>query len=90
MGSDALPRHPIRASPVVPLMPAWRNFVLGSELVQGVRPFRTLKIDDMRDSVIHEIETTIPTLGRGCPATALGRWRTEGWSAEVDAAPSLS
>ncbi|MRJ78120.1 ATP-binding cassette domain-containing protein [Aeromicrobium sp. SMF47] len=33
---------------VVPLMPVWRNFFLGSELSKGVGPFRKLDIDEMK------------------------------------------
>ena len=33
---------------VVPLMPVWRNFFLGSELTTGVGPFRRLDIPAMR------------------------------------------
>ncbi|MFT2818120.1 ATP-binding cassette domain-containing protein [Leifsonia sp. A12D58] len=33
---------------VVPLMPVWRNFFLGSELTRGVGPFRRLDVKAMR------------------------------------------
>jgi simple sugar transport system ATP-binding protein len=33
---------------VVPLMPVWRNFFLGSELTKGFGPFRRLDIDRMK------------------------------------------
>jgi simple sugar transport system ATP-binding protein len=29
---------------LIPLMPVWRNFVLGSELLRGARPFRRLDV----------------------------------------------
>jgi simple sugar transport system ATP-binding protein len=37
---------------VVPLMPVWRNFFLGSEMVKGVWPFRKLEVDDMRRTAV--------------------------------------
>ena len=40
---------------VVPLMPVWRNFFLGSEETNGVWPFRMLKVDDMRDTANQEL-----------------------------------
>jgi len=40
---------------VVPLMPVWRNFFLGSEKVNGVWPFRRLDVDDMRSTAIAEL-----------------------------------
>jgi simple sugar transport system ATP-binding protein len=33
---------------VVPLMPVWRNFFLGSEITQGVGPFKKLDVDEMK------------------------------------------
>lgn len=33
---------------VVPLMPVWRNFFLGSEITKGVGPFRRLDVDEMK------------------------------------------
>ncbi|MET0952556.1 MAG: ATP-binding cassette domain-containing protein [Aeromicrobium sp.] len=33
---------------VVPLMPVWRNFFLGSEITQGVGPFRRLDVEAMK------------------------------------------
>lgn len=33
---------------VVPLMPVWRNFFLGSEITKGVGPFRKLDVDEMK------------------------------------------
>ncbi|MCW2789012.1 MAG: sugar transporter ATP-binding protein [Aeromicrobium sp.] len=33
---------------VVPLMPVWRNFFLGSEITQGVGPFRKLDVEAMK------------------------------------------
>jgi simple sugar transport system ATP-binding protein len=40
---------------VVPLMPVWRNFFLGSELTTGVWPFRKLKVDEMRRTADAEL-----------------------------------
>jgi simple sugar transport system ATP-binding protein len=40
---------------VVPLMPVWRNFFLGSEKVKGVGPFRTLEVDKMRTIAVEEL-----------------------------------
>jgi simple sugar transport system ATP-binding protein len=34
---------------MVPLMPVWRNFFLGSEISTGVRPFRQLAVTKMRE-----------------------------------------
>ncbi|MET0820407.1 MAG: ATP-binding cassette domain-containing protein [Aeromicrobium sp.] len=33
---------------VVPLMPVWRNFFLGSEITKGFGPFKKLDIDEMK------------------------------------------
>lgn len=33
---------------VVPLMPVWRNFFLGSEITKGAGPFRRLDVDEMK------------------------------------------
>ncbi|AWB91690.1 ATP-binding cassette domain-containing protein [Aeromicrobium chenweiae] len=33
---------------VVPLMPVWRNFFLGSEITKGAGPFRKLDVDEMK------------------------------------------
>src|SRR4051794_8225116 len=33
---------------VVPLMPVWRNFFLGSEITKGVGPMRRLDVDEMK------------------------------------------
>jgi simple sugar transport system ATP-binding protein len=33
---------------VVPLMPVWRNFFLGSEITKGVGPFKKLDVDEMK------------------------------------------
>jgi simple sugar transport system ATP-binding protein len=41
---------------VVPLMPVWRNFFLGSELVRGVWPFRALQVDEMRETADAELK----------------------------------
>jgi simple sugar transport system ATP-binding protein len=40
---------------VVPLMPVWRNFFLGSEPVKGVWPVRRLDIDFMRETTRKEL-----------------------------------
>src|SRR5438067_2280336 len=40
---------------VVPLMPVWRNFFLGSEPTRAVWPFRRLDIDTMRRTTIAEL-----------------------------------
>jgi simple sugar transport system ATP-binding protein len=40
---------------VVPLMPVWRNFFLGSEVRKRVGPLRRLDIDFMRKTTKHEL-----------------------------------
>ncbi|WP_374215213.1 ATP-binding cassette domain-containing protein [Streptomyces sp. NEAU-Y11] len=40
---------------VVPLMPVWRNFFLGSELRKGYGPFRRLDVDAMRATTRSEL-----------------------------------
>jgi simple sugar transport system ATP-binding protein len=40
---------------VVPLMPVWRNFFLGSESVKGIWPFRMLSVDQMRKTADQEL-----------------------------------
>lgn len=40
---------------VVPLMPVWRNFFLGSEKVKGIWPFRALDVDTMRSVAREEL-----------------------------------
>lgn len=40
---------------VVPLMPIWRNFFLGSELTKGVGPFRRLDVRAMREITKSEL-----------------------------------
>ena len=40
---------------VVTLMPVWRNFFLGSELLGGVCPARTLRVDEMRATTRAEL-----------------------------------
>ena len=40
---------------VVPLMPVWRNFFLGSEKSEGVWPFRKLRVDEMRATAKEEL-----------------------------------
>jgi simple sugar transport system ATP-binding protein len=50
---------------VVPLMPVWRNFFLGSELVSGVWPFRTLRIEEMRETArdeLHKMGIDLPDI----------------------------
>ncbi|MFM9589277.1 ATP-binding cassette domain-containing protein [Streptomyces scabiei] len=40
---------------VVPLMPVWRNFFLGSELTKGPWPLRRLDIEKMKRTADHEL-----------------------------------
>lgn len=40
---------------VVPLMPVWRNFFLGSEPTKGAGPFKRLDVDTMRDTTRSEL-----------------------------------
>ena len=40
---------------VVPLMPVWRNFFLGSEITKGVGPFKKLDIDFMKKTSKSEL-----------------------------------
>jgi simple sugar transport system ATP-binding protein len=40
---------------VVPLMPVWRNFFLGSEQVAGVWPLRRLQVEEMRKTAKSEL-----------------------------------
>ena len=40
---------------VVPLMPVWRNFFLGSEETNGFWPIRRLKVDQMRQTAKEEL-----------------------------------
>jgi simple sugar transport system ATP-binding protein len=40
---------------VVPLMPVWRNFFLGSEVVKGVWPLRALDVREMRTKAKDEL-----------------------------------
>jgi simple sugar transport system ATP-binding protein len=40
---------------LVPLLPVWRNFFLGSEIVRGVGPFRRLDIPAMWDETSKEL-----------------------------------
>ncbi|MFF8641076.1 ATP-binding cassette domain-containing protein [Streptomyces sp. NPDC015345] len=40
---------------VVPLMPVWRNFFLGSEPTKGVGPFKRLDVDFMRETTRAEL-----------------------------------
>jgi simple sugar transport system ATP-binding protein len=41
---------------VVPLMPVWRNFFLGSELTRGVGPFRSLDVKEMKRITYTELD----------------------------------
>jgi simple sugar transport system ATP-binding protein len=41
---------------VVPLMPVWRNFVLGSELTKGAGPFRRLDVKRMKSITYTELD----------------------------------
>lgn len=50
---------------VVPLMPVWRNFFLGSEEVSGVWPFRKLKVPEMREQAteaLHRMGIDLPDI----------------------------
>jgi simple sugar transport system ATP-binding protein len=50
---------------VVPLMPVWRNFFLGSEKVTGIWPFRKLEVDEMRDTArgeLHKMGIDLPDI----------------------------
>ncbi|WP_405621420.1 ATP-binding cassette domain-containing protein [Streptomyces sp. NBC_00076] len=40
---------------VVPLMPVWRNFFLGSEITKGPWPIRRLDIEQMKQTADHEL-----------------------------------
>ncbi|MBC7593588.1 MAG: sugar ABC transporter ATP-binding protein [Kineosporiaceae bacterium] len=40
---------------VVPLMPVWRNFFLGSEITRGVGPFRSLDVRKMKIITVTEL-----------------------------------
>ncbi|MFR0355830.1 ATP-binding cassette domain-containing protein [Streptomyces sediminimaris] len=40
---------------VVPLMPVWRNFFLGSEMTRGPWPLRRLDIEKMKKTADHEL-----------------------------------
>ncbi|WP_405522453.1 ATP-binding cassette domain-containing protein [Streptomyces canus] len=40
---------------VVPLMPVWRNFFLGSEMTKGPWPVRRLDIEQMKKTADHEL-----------------------------------
>ena len=40
---------------VVPLMPVWRNFFLGSELTRGVGPFKRLNVKEMKRVTLSEL-----------------------------------
>ena len=40
---------------VVPLMPIWRNFFLGSELTSGFGPFKSLDVEKMKNITLKEL-----------------------------------
>nr|WP_234753973.1 ATP-binding cassette domain-containing protein [Arthrobacter ramosus] len=40
---------------VVPLMPIWRNFFLGSELTSGFGPFKSMDVQKMKDITLKEL-----------------------------------
>ncbi len=40
---------------VVPLMPIWRNFFLGSELTTGFGPFKSMDVEKMKDITLKEL-----------------------------------
>ncbi|WP_332602593.1 ATP-binding cassette domain-containing protein [Arthrobacter sp. S2(2024)] len=40
---------------VVPLMPIWRNFFLGSELTTGFGPFKSMDVQKMKDITLKEL-----------------------------------
>lgn len=40
---------------VVPLMPIWRNFFLGSEITRGFGPFKSMDVEKMKDVTKHEL-----------------------------------
>ncbi|MEV7443118.1 ATP-binding cassette domain-containing protein [Streptomyces sp. NPDC091204] len=60
---------------VVPLMPVWRNFFLGSEPTKGVGPFRRMDVESMRRTtraelarmgiVLRDVDQPIGTLSGG-------------------------
>lgn len=41
---------------VIPLMPVWRNFFLGSEITRGVGPFRRLDVAEMKKITYTELD----------------------------------
>lgn len=41
---------------VVPLMPVWRNFFLGSEITRGIGPFRRLDVAEMKRITYTELD----------------------------------
>jgi simple sugar transport system ATP-binding protein len=50
---------------VVPLMPVWRNFFLGSEEVSGIWPLRRLDVDEMRTKAkdeLHKMGIDLPDI----------------------------
>jgi simple sugar transport system ATP-binding protein len=50
---------------VVPLMPVWRNFFLGSEEVKGIWPLRQLSVNDMRakaNDELHKMGIDLPDI----------------------------
>lgn len=50
---------------VVPLMPVWRNFFLGSEQTSGVWPVRRLRVNEMRQTAndeLHKMGIDLPDI----------------------------
>jgi len=50
---------------VVPLMPVWRNFFLGSEQTEGIWPIRKLKVSQMRETAkgeLHKMGIDLPDI----------------------------
>ncbi|MDV6012585.1 ATP-binding cassette domain-containing protein [Haloechinothrix sp. LS1_15] len=52
---------------LVPLMPVWRNFFLGSELTSGFWPFRKLRAEEMRttaDAELRQMGIQVPDINQ--------------------------
>lgn len=57
---------------VAPLLPVWRNFVLGAEPTLGIRPFRRLDVASARRTTVRAMERVgVPGLDPDQPANAL-------------------
>jgi simple sugar transport system ATP-binding protein len=57
---------------VAPLLPVWRNFVLGAEPTRGVRPLRRLDVADARRTTVRAMERVgVTGLDPDQPASAL-------------------